>query len=327
MTNSIKQLARALQSILDNESDPPAPTPSIYLHERYSGPRDRDGTYLPDVRDREAEDAGYRAALEFQDGYRKSSAGMLERLLLKLGLRKPKYPREFEEGLRKADRNGRLAYFEKFVLEELATVRDPVILLDLGIYLKRIARGVVGEEEVTSIMANAAVTLVRRGEPIAHLAPVILGIARDSGYKPGTSPEQYWITVDRITIGLSSEVQETVKAGIVGILTREAQEQRDYREALERAKQTRYRRASEFLADRAIKEDWNPEQAVEMVAQVVSRTSEGRLRMPDEFRAALSQRFADQEFGTNVGKRIVELAHERERIRNELDWNAAGGGH
>ena len=44
-----------------------------------------------------------------------------------------------------------------------------------------------------------------------------------------------------------------------------------------------------------------------MVAQVFTRTSEGRFKMTDEFRAALSNRFADPGFGDRVVERSRQL--------------------
>jgi hypothetical protein len=115
-----------------------------------------------------------------------------------------------------------------------------------------------------------------------------------------------------------------LRAGLHRMLARESQEEQTYREVRDRARQTRYEQAAALLAHRALQQALNPDQAVEMVAQVFSRTSEGYFRMADEFRAALSQRFADPDFGTQVIKRVIALGQERERLRNDLDWNASG---
>ena len=54
---NVRQLARDVQVILDAVPDPAAPH-SLYLDERYRGPVAESGIRLPDMRGREALDAG-----------------------------------------------------------------------------------------------------------------------------------------------------------------------------------------------------------------------------------------------------------------------------
>lgn len=324
MDEMIRQMAVQMQTILDSEPDSPAPAASIYIHERYRSPRDSYGLRLVDLRDREAKDAGYHAAMEFRRNYMKRASARFRRRFSTGGLEKTEVPPELQEGMSNAERRGRSDYLVRFVLDEMAVVSDATFLHDLGIYLQRITRGVVREEELTSIIRDVAEALSNRGEPLDLLAPMILGMARARSHDPGTNAESDWAGVDGVINGLSAG-GEMIKAGIRRALLREAQEKQDHREALERARQTRYRRAADFLAEQVTQQNLNPDQAVELVAQVILRTSEG-FQLADEFRTTLNNRFSDPEFGSRVAKRIIELASEKARMHDEIDWNAARRG-
>ena len=128
-----------------------------------------------------------------------------------------------------------------------------------------------------------------------------------------------------ITLGLTPEVRKAVEAAVVRVRDGEKREELERREAVRRARGTRYGRAADRLAATAEAEKMGPEEAADMVAQVFTRTSEGRFKMTDEFRATLSDRFADPGFGDRVVEAVIRLKQERERIREELDWNAGNG--
>ena len=311
----VRRLARELEDILAADPDPVA-RPTMYLDERYRGPVNEDGIRLPDTRGRDAIDAGHWAEVEFRRNYKKPALSLF-------GDRK-ELERKFEEGSSEARKAGTRVYFEKFLAQELAAVSEPTTLRDLGTYLSRVAGGILGSDGVLSIIGNVVGANVTP-EMIDRLSSLVLGVAVHRGYSPDDVIENKNQVFQEITEGLTSEVRKAIDAGVLELRDREKREELERHEAVRRARGTRYGRAADLLAATAEGEPMGPEEAAEMVAQVFIRTSEGHLKMMGEFRAALSERFADPGFGDRVVEAVVRLKHESERIREELDWNAGNG--
>jgi hypothetical protein len=310
---NVRQLARDVQVILDAVPDPAA-AHSIYLDERYRGRIAESGIRLPDVREREAIDAGNQAEAEFQRNYRKP--------VLSFFRNRQELERRFDESKLEARKAGMRAYFVSFVTEELASVSDPAILQDLGTYLMQVASDLVGTEGILLIIRDVAEAIAIPRMIADRMAPLILGVARAKGYRADDVIANKDNLFQDLANGLPPKTRTVIHTGVVRVRDMERQEENERNEAVSKAKRSRYRRTAELLASVAEEEEMRPEDAAEMVAQVFIRTSEGRSKMSDEFRSALIERFSDPGFGDRVVQWVIQLKQEREGMRDDLDWNA-----
>jgi hypothetical protein len=310
----VRQLARGLQAVFDAHPEPTVAV-TIYLDDRYRGPVTEDGDRLHDPRRQEALDAGYRAAVEFERTFRRLSFPLFRDNAAR--------ERRFEQGRLDAQAAGARAYLLAFATADLAEIADRRTLKDLGTYLGRLAADVLGTNVTSAVIREVLALGVGNPGLVDRLAAVLLGLARDRGHDTDAVVANRAGVFDELTTDLPLGLKEALRVGVLAVRDQEAREGAAIKAAVAAARRARYAQVAALLARAAEDDAMDRDQTLDLVAQTLIRTSEGRYRLNHEFRDALNERSSDSGFAADLERRIAALRAERRSLRNNLDWNAS----